>query len=222
MELNEVARLAGSVGFKGDSQVVMVAITKAENQTLDPNIINTNAPCGPGGLYATGLTQICPYKTRRPAMLKDPRVNMEEAYKLYLTPKGFGHWTTYSDGTYRKFLAEARAAVEGAKGLGGLLSTGGLAGPVDARGVEQKVDSWNVDAGGGVGGMVQSAVRGVIGQLIPEGTWKRAGLYAAGGGLVLGGVFLAMRDLAGDVIGAAASVASKATSLPAKAAKAVT
>ena len=82
---------------------VAYGICMAESRG-DANAVGDNYPIR--GLHAVscGLMQIRTVAGRPTCeQLKNPQVNMDFAYKLYLG-QGFKPWSTYNNGQYKKFL----------------------------------------------------------------------------------------------------------------------
>jgi len=96
------------VRYFGDEANIMIAICTAESH-LDPNSI------GDGHLtfgnhnqwgMSVGLCQIRIMPTRGITIeqMKDPEENIKYAKMLSETKTGFGHWTMYKNGSYKKYL----------------------------------------------------------------------------------------------------------------------
>ena len=107
----QVAKAAYAAGFRGRDVVIAVAVAQAESGH-DPRAVNQNT----NGTQDLGLFQI---NTIHGAILKsgDPfsaADNARMAFQVF-TDAGsrWGPWVTYWSGSYRKFMDEAQAAVEG-------------------------------------------------------------------------------------------------------------
>lgn len=88
----------------GWDENIAMAVMEAES-TCNQNNIGDNRVIG--GLYAPscGLFQIRTLEGRPTCdQLKDPAVNIEWAWKLYNSPRGWTHWSVYNDNSYLKFL----------------------------------------------------------------------------------------------------------------------
>jgi len=147
MSLAQAAQAAVQV-FPPAIQVTMVAIAGAESgwdptAAGDPCTANPGVPCCDGftsfGLWQihtvhtdllrqlTGSADPCVWR----AWLSDPVHNAVAAYAVYRSPSGLANWTTYTDGAYRAYLAQAQAAVAQARagaGAGGGSPAGVLPG----------------------------------------------------------------------------------------------
>src|SRR5579872_7495221 len=100
-------------GFSGDKLTTMVAIAGAESGWKPGQRFNNPAT----GDDSYGLAQINYYdklregRTRQfgpPHNMFDPDLNAKAAKALYDARKGFGDWSTYRRGDYRKFLDTAK------------------------------------------------------------------------------------------------------------------
>ena len=87
----------------GDACRVALAVQRAENPRGDCEIYHYNTD----GTLDWGYFQINTVHLRRPGVnlraLLDCRANIDFAYRLY-TERGFEPWSTYKDGSYRRFL----------------------------------------------------------------------------------------------------------------------
>ena len=117
MNLVEVARLARNAGFSGDALVTAVAIAVGESG-LNPGAMGdttiTDAKWGP----SVGLMQIRSFNnergkgsTRDERANLDPATNLVNAFTISGGGKSFTPWSVYKNGTYKKYLGDARAAV---------------------------------------------------------------------------------------------------------------
>jgi hypothetical protein len=87
----------------GSACGVALAIQRAENPRGDCEIYHYNTD----GTLDWGYFQINTVHLKRPGVnlhaLLDCRANIDFAYQLY-TERGFQPWTTYRNGSYRRFL----------------------------------------------------------------------------------------------------------------------
>lgn len=87
----------------GSACRVALAVQRAENPRGECEIYHYNSD----GTLDWGYFQINTVHLKRPGVnlrgLLDCKANIDFAYQLY-TERGFEPWTTYRDGTYRRFL----------------------------------------------------------------------------------------------------------------------
>jgi hypothetical protein len=85
---------------------VALAIQRAENPQGKCEIYHYNSD----GTLDWGYFQINTVHLKRPGLnlrdLLDCRANIDFAYRLYVEKQGFGPWSTYRSGEYRRFLRE--------------------------------------------------------------------------------------------------------------------
>lgn len=120
----EVARIAfENTGWKEDTLVTAVAIALGESGG-DPHVKSRVDKADSKWGVSTGLWQIRPLHadrgTGRPrdeTRLTDPVFNARSAYQIYLDAKGFKPWGAYTNGSYKRHLAEAEAAVKEATSM---------------------------------------------------------------------------------------------------------
>ncbi|MGH2719343.1 MAG: hypothetical protein ACRDJU_12290 [Actinomycetota bacterium] len=126
---DQVASLAYAAGFRGQALVIAVAIAGAESKWV-ASAEGDTFPIHGCECHSHGLWQIrsCPH--RDPAVtydtsgchppldrgtkadLDDPTKNAAVALRLASSsPTGFDNWTTYTDGAYQAWMAQAEAAV---------------------------------------------------------------------------------------------------------------
>lgn len=129
----QVAKAAYAAGFRGEDLVIAVAVARAESD-WHPRWTNANN----NGSTDFGLFQI---NSIHSALLakgdwRDPTDNARMAYQVWTAAgQRWGPWVTFWRGTYRAFVGDARAAVEGSSGsLTGLLDRAGCSGAVVVAG----------------------------------------------------------------------------------------
>jgi hypothetical protein len=110
-----VAAYAHAAGFRGYALAVAVAVAGAESG-WSPDALGDDHPIGGLRCPSHGLWQIrsCPgvpggldRGTRD--QLVDPAHNAQVAYRLWITPRSFGHWSVFTDGRYLTWLDRALA-----------------------------------------------------------------------------------------------------------------
>lgn len=112
----QVYALARSTGLSPEQAVIATAIAAAESG-LNPDAIGdtrlTNATWGP----SVSLWQIRTLKAdtgtgrnRDINLVRAAAANARAMYEISSAGRNWGPWSTFNDGTYRKFLAQARAA----------------------------------------------------------------------------------------------------------------
>lgn len=228
----QLVQLARGAGFSAGQARIMAAIALAEsggNAGAVGDVSLANSTWGP----SIGLWQIRSLhahrgtgKERDAQILTDPARNAQSARIIY-GQQGYRAWSVYSSGAYAKHLAAVDAAVTtpaapprqlgdpGGRGEAGPIVTGSGVIPV----VGEKVQ----DAAGGVlGGL--DAVGAFFGALGQRGTWVRVLQVVGGSGMVVAGLTLLGKDVAGAAVKVAADVvpagrAAKAAGAVASAAK---
>lgn len=112
LSASQIAVYASNAGFSGDALVTIVAIALAESGG-NPNAYNPETASGAGANQGSyGLWQIFLMDNPQYANenLYDPQTNANAARDIY-NNSGFGAWSTYSDGSYLSYVAEAQASV---------------------------------------------------------------------------------------------------------------
>ena len=108
------AEVGSRAGFRGDRLVTAVAVGMGES-SCRPNAQNANGPTKgcPNGSVDRGLWQInsCWHPSVSRSCAYDAQCNANAAYRISAQGSNFRPWAAYTNGSYRKFLAEARAAV---------------------------------------------------------------------------------------------------------------
>ena len=108
------AKVASRAGFSGDRLVTAVAVGMGES-SCRPDAHNSNGPTKgcPNGSVDRGLWQI--NSCWHPAVSKncayDAQCNAHAAYRISSKGANFTPWVAYTNGSYRKHLDAARAAV---------------------------------------------------------------------------------------------------------------
>ena len=110
----QLASLAQSVGFKGQSAAIMAGIAMAESSG-NPRAHNPVPPDNSYGLWQINMLGGMGPERRKAFNLKsnndlfDPVVNAKAAYSISSGGSNFQPWSTYTNGAYKKFLAAAKA-----------------------------------------------------------------------------------------------------------------
>lgn len=107
----EVAAAARAAGFSGDTLVTMVAIAKAESGWR-----TVAGPPNDNGTRDWGVWQINDVHNPSQAVKTTLAANAQAAREVY-DKQGLTAWSVYNSGTYRRFLDEARAAVNSSRGV---------------------------------------------------------------------------------------------------------
>ena len=110
-----IAAYAHTAGFSGNDLVIAVAVAKAESGW------DYSAKGGPNsnGSYDWGLFQINDVHKPSAEVKTSPLANARAAFGIYSRAgKTFKPWAAYNNGSYKKYLAEANAAVQGLKKKG--------------------------------------------------------------------------------------------------------
>lgn len=116
----QVYALARSTGLSPDQAVIATAIAAAESG-LNPDAVGDTglmtAVWGP----SVGLWQVRTLKSdtgtgrnRDINLVKAPAGNARAMYEISSGGRNWGPWSTWGSGSYRKFLAQAKAAAGGA------------------------------------------------------------------------------------------------------------
>lgn len=116
MDANQIYITARAAGFTVYSAVTITAIAFAEsggNPAAIGDVSLQTATWGP----SVGLTQVRSLKSetgtskaRDANKLTDPLFNLKAAYGISLGGTTFVPWTTYTDGKYKQYLAQAQGA----------------------------------------------------------------------------------------------------------------
>jgi hypothetical protein len=119
LPVNQIATLAQSTGFSGEEAVIMAAIAMAESSGRS-SAHNPDASTGDNsyGLWqinmlgAMGPERRRQFGIARNEDLFDPATNAMAARKVFLS-QGFGAWSVYRSGAYRRYLPAARRSISG-------------------------------------------------------------------------------------------------------------
>ena len=108
------AEVASQAGFSGDRLVTAVAVGMGES-SCRPDAHNANGPTKgcPNGSVDRGLWQInsCWHPSVSKSCAYDAQCNANAAHRISAKGTNFKPWVAYTNGSYTKYLAEARAAV---------------------------------------------------------------------------------------------------------------
>ena len=108
------ATVASRAGFSGDRLVTAVAVGMGES-SCRPEAHNANGPTKgcPNGSVDRGLWQInnCWHPSVSKSCAYDAQCNANAAHRISAKGSNFKPWVAYTNGSYKKYLAEARAAV---------------------------------------------------------------------------------------------------------------
>jgi hypothetical protein len=108
------ATVASRAGFSGDRLVTAIAVGMGES-SCRPDAQNSNGPTKgcPNGSVDRGLWQInsCWHPSVSKSCAYDAQCNANAAYRISAKGTTFKPWVAYTNGSYAKYLDEARAAV---------------------------------------------------------------------------------------------------------------
>ena len=108
------ATVASRAGFSGERLVTAVAVGMGES-SCRPDAHNANGPTKgcPNGSVDRGLWQInsCWHPSVSKSCAYDAQCNANAALRISAKGSNFKPWVAYTNGSYKKYLAEARAAV---------------------------------------------------------------------------------------------------------------
>jgi lysozyme-like protein len=165
----QLAKLAADAGFTGNDVKIAVAVARAESGG-NPQAHNATPPDDSYGLWqinmlgALGPDRRRRYNLKSNSSLYDPATNARVAYGIW-KGSGWKAWTTYTRGTYKKFLNGSITVPEA--------TPGGNATPASAPPVL------------GIAGAVNA-----FGDTVFKGVSNIAGILVAITLVVLGAVFL--------------------------------
>jgi hypothetical protein len=113
--IGQAASAARRAGFRGQDLITAIAIAGPESGYRNNARLVTSAE------DSRGMWQINTYAHpwARGLDLSDPNVAARAAHRVWRQAGGFSPWTAFTSGSYRSFLARARAAVSGGRGGGG-------------------------------------------------------------------------------------------------------
>lgn len=119
----EVYAAAVKAGFAPDDAVTITAIAGAESG-WNPRAYNPRPPDNSYGLTQVNMIgSLGPARRRQFGLasneaLFDPLTNLRAAYAISGGGRSWTPWTTYTSGSYRKYLPAAQAAASGGGGAG--------------------------------------------------------------------------------------------------------
>lgn len=118
MNVADIARYAYAAGFRGRDLLTAVAIALGEsggNPDAAGDVGLQTKTWGP----SIGLWQIRSIKgqtgtggARDASQLRDPAFNARSAYHLFTARGSFRDWTVYKKGIYKRYLSQARQAID--------------------------------------------------------------------------------------------------------------
>lgn len=129
LNANQIAQHAYRAGFRGEALTTAVAVALAESGG-NAHAHNGRPPDDSYGLWQVnmlggmGPERRHQFRLRSDDQLFDPDTNAKAAYAISSHGRSFGPWSTYTDGAYRKHLAEARKAAHKASASHGKAPAG--------------------------------------------------------------------------------------------------
>jgi hypothetical protein len=115
LNADQIAQHAYRAGFRGEALTTAVAVALAESGG-NAHAHNGRPPDNSYGLWQVNMLGGMGPERRRQFHLRsndqlfDPDANAKAAYAISSHGKSFRPWSTYTNGAYRKHLAEARKA----------------------------------------------------------------------------------------------------------------
>jgi hypothetical protein len=110
LSASQIAQYAANAGFTGANIAVAVAVALAESGG-SPNALG-DVNISPGGSVGLWQINLAAHPELAGENLNDPQTNANAAFGVYTAAgNSFSPWTTYVDGTYNSFLAQAEAGV---------------------------------------------------------------------------------------------------------------
>ena len=106
----QVAMAAQQAGFSGSKLVTAVAVAMAES-TCNANAVSRSRAYGLWQILARAHPDLIRSSDPNASRWFDPFVNARFAWKVSSGGKNWRPWTTYTGGSYKKYLTRARAAV---------------------------------------------------------------------------------------------------------------
>lgn len=221
LSAGQIATVAGQAGFRGQDQVIAVAVALAESGG-NPDATNQNTDSHRSVDY--GLWQINSYwnaDTLRMGNWRDPVTNGKMAYSIFKS-RGWRDWVTYKTGRYNQFMLQAASAVRNPKGItdvlpsfdqwvlgklgigGGADDVGGPFGDLKDAVPENPVSSMIEPARKAAEAVVKAGA-----WLGDQSNWIRVIKVALGGVLVVAGVTVAARPAIEQAAGSAVKIATK-------------
>jgi hypothetical protein len=101
MTLAELRALAARVGFSDPRLAAAVAYAESKGDPLARNVTAIEASYG---LWQVNVRAHPEYDA---ASLGDPLYNAQAALTLSRTARGWGHWSTFTDGSYLAYMGDA-------------------------------------------------------------------------------------------------------------------
>lgn len=98
MTLDELRALAAQVGFPDPHLAAAVAMAESRGDPLARNVTALEAS------YGLWQVNVRAHPEYDPTLLGDPLYNAQAALAISRTARGWGHWSTYTDGTFRQYL----------------------------------------------------------------------------------------------------------------------
>jgi hypothetical protein len=172
---NQIAGHAATAGFTGEDLQIAVAVALAESGG-DTHAHNSTPPDNSYGLMqinmlgAMGPDRRKRFKLSKNEDLFDPATNMRVAYGIWKEQGWQRGWTTYSRGTYKKFLGNATPTTDPGSGS-------------------------SADSGAGSGDGITGAVN-AFGSTVFKGLANLTGVFVAIALLVIGVLLLARHQVA--------------------------
>lgn len=165
---SELVTLARTAGFNGEEANIVAAIALAESGG-NPKAHNATPPDDSYGLMQINmLGSLGPDRRKRYNLsantdLYDPATNMRVAYGIY-KGSGFKAWTTYTRGTYKKYLDGSEMPVSGVQDAPatsvGLNPINGVSGAINSFGETL------FKTGANIGGIIVAIVLLILGILL--------------------------------------------------------
>jgi len=178
----QVRQAALQAGFTADQATIMTAIAGAES-AYNTNAYNPKPPDNSYGLWQINMLGSMGPERRRlfgigsNNALFDPATNARAA-KAIFDAQGFRAWSTYSSGSYKKFLGQSAG--------------GGDGGPLPTVGPALAPWNWPADLGNAAYGLGQSA-GGAVGGAVGDAASSAAQTVLGGvGNILMRGAFLAL------------------------------
>lgn len=166
LTMSQVGQVAMGAGLTRDQAVIAAAIAKAESG-LNPRAHNPRPPDDSYGLWQINMLGSLGPSRRRTFniasndALYDPATNAHAMFVISNRGTNWKPWTTYTRGTYRAYLSEAKSAI------------GGNTSPVSIPSPVQGFQAFSK----------------AINTLMDETTWIRVGLFLTGLTLILLAIF---------------------------------
>jgi hypothetical protein len=191
----QVRQAAMAAGFTADQATIMTAIAGAES-AYNTNAHNPKPPDNSYGLWQINMLGSMGPERRRlfgigsNEALFDPATNARAA-KAIFSQQGYRAWSTYSSGSYKKYLADAGKTAGGG---------GSGSGPLPTVGPDWAPWNWPADLGNAAYGAGQSArgavddaasstaqtVLGGVGNIVMRGAFIVLGVTLIGVGIARG------------------------------------